>query len=180
MPPTARAADRQVARARLREATGPLDEAASPSLLEAWPARHSARRGRKSSGRRWRAPTRYPVACKTASSGILHKSDDGGVRLDSPTTRPCSRLTRDLAGRYLRALIAPMAKRGVELSLGMIRDPQFGPIVVVGAGGVLIELIDDRRAALAPFGRATACRLLDGLKIRRLLDGYRGRRRRHR
>jgi acyl-CoA synthetase (NDP forming) len=67
-----------------------------------------------------------------------------------------------------------MAKRGVELSLGMIRDPQFGPIVVVGAGGVLIELIDDRRAALAPFGRATACRLLDGLKIRRLLDGYRG------
>jgi hypothetical protein len=67
-----------------------------------------------------------------------------------------------------------MAKPGVELSLGMIRDPQFGPIVVVAAGGVLIELIDDRRAALAPFGHAAARRLLDGLKIRRLLDGYRG------
>ena len=56
----------------------------------------------------------------------------------------------------------------------MIRDPQFGPIVIVGAGGVLVELLDDRRAALAPFGRATARRLLDGLKLRRLLDGYRG------
>jgi hypothetical protein len=117
----------------------------------------------------------YPVACKTATSGILHKSDDGGVRLDLANNEALLEAYRDLAGRLgPRALIAPMAKRGVELSLGMIRDPQFGPIVVVGAGGVLIELIDDRRAALAPFGRATACRLLDGLKIRRLLDGYRG------
>ena len=67
-----------------------------------------------------------------------------------------------------------MAERGVELSLGMIRDPQFGAVVTVGAGGTLVELLDDRRAALAPFGRATARRLLDGLKLRRLLDGYRG------
>jgi acetate---CoA ligase (ADP-forming) len=97
------------------------------------------------------------------------------VRLDLANDEALLEAYRDLAGRLgPRALIAPMAKRGVELSLGMIRDPQFGPIVVVGAGGVLIELIDDRRAALAPFGRATACRLLDGLKIRRLLDGYRG------
>ena len=73
-----------------------------------------------------------------------------------------------------RALIAPMARGGIELSLGMIRDPQFGPIVTIGAGGVLIELLDDRRAALAPFGPATARRMLDGLKLRRLLDGYRG------
>ena len=46
--------------------------------------------------------------------------------------------------------------------------------MTVGAGGVLVELLDDRRAALAPFGPATARRLLDGLKLRRLLDGYRG------
>ena len=56
----------------------------------------------------------------------------------------------------------------------MIRDPQFGPIVTVGAGGVLIELLDDRQAALAPFGPATARRMIDRLKLRRLLDGYRG------
>ena len=177
LPPATRAADRQAARARLREATGPLDEAASLSLLEAWglPAIPHVVVESPAEARLAGAKLGYPVACKTATSGILHKSDDGGVRLDLANNEALLEAYRDLAGRLgPRALIAPMAKRGVELSLGMIRDPQFGPIVVVGAGGVLIELIDDRRAALAPFGRATACRLLDGLKIRRLLDGYRG------
>ena len=74
-----------------------------------------------------------------------------------------------------------MVPRGVELALGMIRDPQFGPVVTVGAGGVLVELLDDRVRALAPFGPATARRLLDRLKLRPLLDGYpRGAARRHR
>jgi hypothetical protein len=63
---------------------------------------------------------------------------------------------------------------GVEIALGMVRDAQFGPLVTVGAGGVLIELLSDRRAALAPFGPATARRLICGLSLRRLLDGYRG------
>jgi acetate---CoA ligase (ADP-forming) len=67
-----------------------------------------------------------------------------------------------------------MAPRGVELALGMVRDPQFGPVVMVGAGGVLVELLADRAAALAPFGIATARRLLERLTLRRLLDGYRG------
>jgi hypothetical protein len=67
-----------------------------------------------------------------------------------------------------------MAPRGVELALGMVRDPQFGPVVMVGAGGTLVEFLDDRRTALAPFGPATARRLLDRLAIRRLLGGYRG------
>ena len=177
LPPAARAADRQAARARLREATGPLDEAASLSLLEAWglPAIPHVVVESPAEARLAGAKLGYPVACKTATSGIPHKSDVGGVRLDLANNEALLEAYRDLAGRLgPRALIAPMAKRGVELSLGMIRDPQFGPIVVVGAGGVLIELIDDRRAALAPFGRATARRLLDGLKIRRLLDGYRG------
>jgi hypothetical protein len=56
----------------------------------------------------------------------------------------------------------------------MVRDPQFGPIVTVGAGGTLVELLEDRRAALAPFGPVTARRLLTSLKLKRLLDGYRG------
>ena len=177
LPPAARVADRQAATARLREATGPLDEAASLSLLEAWglPAIPHVVVESPAEARLAGAKLGYPVACKTATSGILHKSDNGGVRLDLANDEALLEAYRDLAGLLgPRALIAPMAKRGVELSLGMIRDPQFGPIVVVAAGGVLIELIDDRRAALAPFGRATARRLLDGLKIRRLLDGYRG------
>jgi hypothetical protein len=56
----------------------------------------------------------------------------------------------------------------------MIDDPQFGPLVTVGAGGTLVELLSDRQVALAPFGRTTACRLIDRLALRPLLDGYRG------
>jgi hypothetical protein len=67
-----------------------------------------------------------------------------------------------------------MAPGGVELALGMVRDPQFGPLVTVGAGGTLVELLGDRSAGLAPFGPATARRLLDRLRLRPLLDGFRG------
>ncbi|WP_158815591.1 acetate--CoA ligase family protein [Methylocapsa sp. S129] len=176
-PPAARAADRERARARLRQGAGPLDEATSLSLLEAWgaPAIPHIVVANFDEARRAAAKLGYPVACKTAERGLLHKSDVGGVRLGLTDEQALRDAYDDLAARLgPRALIAPMAQRGVELSLGMIRDPQFGPVVTVGAGGTLVELLDDRRAALAPFGRATARRLLDGLKLRRLLNGYRG------
>jgi acetate---CoA ligase (ADP-forming) len=168
---------REAARATLRAATGALDEATSLSLLEAWgvPAIAPILVTSRDEARAAAAKLGYPVACKTAEPGILHKSDVGGVRLGLADDEAVLEAYADLARRLgPRALIAPMAGRGVELSLGMIDDPQFGPIVTVGAGGTLVELVDDRRAALAPFGCTTARRLLDGLKLRRLLDGYRG------
>ncbi|TPQ52001.1 hypothetical protein C2U72_05330, partial [Prosthecomicrobium hirschii] len=117
----------------------------------------------------------YPVVLKTAIEGILHKSDAGGVKLGLKDEAAVSAAWTDLATRLgPRATVARMIPPGVEVSLGLVRDPQFGPIVTVGAGGVLIELLADRQAALAPFGPATARRLLDRLAIRRLLDGYRG------
>ncbi|MGA2795856.1 MAG: acetate--CoA ligase family protein, partial [Roseiarcus sp.] len=176
-PPAARAEDRQRARERLRAGAGALDEASSLSLLEAWgvPAIPHIVVASSDEARLAAAKLGYPVACKTASPGVAHKSDVGGVRLGLADEQALRDAYGDLSSRLgSSALIAPMAQRGVELSLGMIRDPQFGPIVIVGAGGILVEVLDDRRAALAPFGRATARRLLDGLKLRRLLDGYRG------
>jgi hypothetical protein len=67
-----------------------------------------------------------------------------------------------------------MEEGGVELSLGLTRDPQFGPIVMLGAGGTLIELLKDRRFALPPFGADEAARHLNALALRPLLDGKRG------
>jgi acyl-CoA synthetase (NDP forming) len=177
LPPIARASDREAAGAMLRGASGALDEAVSLRLLEAWgvPTIPHILVASLGEARAAAAKLGYPVACKTAEPGILHKSDVGGVRLDLADDHALREAYGDLVLRLgPRALIASMAGRGVELSLGMIRDPQFGPIVTVGAGGTLVELLDDRRAALAPFGPATARRLLDGLKLRRLLDGYRG------
>jgi acyl-CoA synthetase (NDP forming) len=117
----------------------------------------------------------YPLALKTAEPGILHKSDVGGVRLGLTTEAELLDAYRDLEQRLgPRVLLAPMARRGVELAIGMVRDPQFGPVVTVGAGGALVELLRDRRAALAPFGEATARRLIESLALARLLRGYRG------
>ena len=78
-----------------------------------------------------------------------------------------------------RVLVTRMAEPGIELALGLSNDPQFGPVVMVGAGGVLIEMLRDaRHARWRPSVPATARRLIDGLALRPLLDGVRGRRRR--
>ncbi len=117
----------------------------------------------------------FPVVLKTAKPGILHKSDVGGVKLGLADLAAVRAAYEDVARRLgPRALLAPMAKGGLELSFGAKLDPQFGPLVMVGAGGVLIEFIADRACALAPFDDAEAGRLIDGLSLRPLLDGKRG------
>jgi acetate---CoA ligase (ADP-forming) len=82
---------------------------------------------------------------------------------------------REMAGRLgPRVAVQAMAPPGVELALGMVRDPQFGPLVMAAAGGVLVEVIRDRRFALPPLDVPRARRLVDRLAVRRLLDGVRG------
>lgn len=158
-------------------AAGPLDEASSLALLAAYGVPIVPHCIVDSDNAAIAAAARlgYPVVLKTAVPGILHKSEVGGVHIDLADEAALRSAWRDLAERLgPRAVVARMMPRGVELALGMVRDPQFGPLVTIGAGGVLIELLSDRRCALAPFGPATARRLLDHLALRRLLDGYRG------
>jgi acetate---CoA ligase (ADP-forming) len=71
-------------------------------------------------------------------------------------------------------LVSQTAPPGVELSLGLVRDPTLGPLIVVAAGGVLIELLADHAVALPPVDQAKALQLLTRLKAARLLDGVRG------
>jgi hypothetical protein len=115
------------------------------------------------------------VAIKTAMPGIFHKSDVGGVKLGLADAAAQQAAYRDLKDRLgPRVIVMPMAGRGVELSLGLTRDPQFGPILMVGAGGTLIELLKDRRFAMPPFDEGEALRHLNALALRPLLDGKRG------
>src|SRR5581483_8921977 len=118
----------------------------------------------------------YPVALKTAKRGIAHKSDVGGVRLGLGSSAELVEAYRDMAPRLgRRVTVAKMAPPGgVEVALGIARDPQFGPLVLVAAGGILVELLRDRRLALPPLDPARAMRLIDRLKVRPLLDGFRG------
>jgi acetate---CoA ligase (ADP-forming) len=117
----------------------------------------------------------YPVVLKTAVDGIHHKSDVSGVKLGLADSDAVAAAYDDLAQRLgPQVLIAPMAGRGVEMVLGITRDDQFGPLVMVGAGGVLVEVMADARAALPPIDAAGARRLIDQLRVRPLLDGARG------
>jgi acyl-CoA synthetase (NDP forming) len=173
-PPPAKASAHKAADLRGGAA---LDEAASLALLKAWdiPVAPHAVADSEDAAVAAAHTLGYPLVLKTAMPGILHKSDVGGVRLGLQDDSAVSTAYRDMAARLgPRVLLARIVPKGVELALGMVDDPQFGPLVTVGAGGVLIELLSDRKAALAPFGPATAARLLDGLALRELLDGYRG------
>ena len=116
----------------------------------------------------------YPVALKTAASGLLHKSDAGGVHLGLETESQVRAAYRTLHPLGPEVSVARMAPAGVEVAFGMVRDAQFGPVVMASAGGTLVEVLDDRVHALAPFGRREARGLLEGLKVWRLLRGVRG------
>jgi acyl-CoA synthetase (NDP forming) len=117
----------------------------------------------------------YPVALKTAVPGILHKSEVRGVRIGIADVDELRETYRDLEGRLgSEVTVAAMAPPGVEVALGVVRDPTFGPLVLVAAGGVLVEVLHDRRLALPPIDEDAARRLIDRLAIRPLLDGVRG------
>ena len=117
----------------------------------------------------------YPVVLKTARRGLLHKSDQGGVVIgiqDDEQLRQMYSLMRGRLGDEV--LIAPVVNSGVEMILGLKHDPQFGPVVLLGFGGVLAETIADVQFALPPFDAEHAHRCIGRMTLRPLLDGVRG------
>ncbi len=116
----------------------------------------------------------YPVVLKTDDPQIAHKSDVGGVVLGVGDPAALAAAYRDLARLGPRVLICQTIPAGTELALGIVRDPELGPLIVVGAGGVLVELLADRAVALPPVAADEAAGLVAGLRIARLLDGARG------
>ncbi len=120
------------------------------------------------------ARLRFPVVLKTAA-GHAHKSDVGGVVLNLPDAGAAQAAYEEMAARLgPKALVAEMAPKGTELALGSVWDEGFGPVVLISAGGVLVEFLGDSVAALAPFDAAEALRLLREMRVFRLLQGVRG------
>jgi len=117
----------------------------------------------------------WPVVLKTAAAGVTHKSDAGGVRLGiadaGMLAAAYAEMSRSLGPEVTVSATVPP---GPELALGVVRDPQFGPLVMAGAGGVLVELIADRVFGLPPLDPMRAHAMLGRLNARRLLDGFRG------
>jgi acyl-CoA synthetase (NDP forming) len=119
----------------------------------------------------------YPLVLKTAEPGILHKTDRGGVILNIQAADELAAGYADLARRLgPKAMVAPMVNvSGAEMVLGLVHDEQFGPLVMLGFGGVNVETIRDVVYALPPFDRANAKRMVGSLRQRPLLDGLRDR-----
>lgn len=124
-----------------------------------------------------------PVALKLLSPDLTHKSEVGGVRLSlrSPdevaeaARAMLERVRRERPGARIRGvLVQPMVPPGKELLLGMVRDPQFGPLVMVGFGGIYVEVLRDTATRLAPISPSEALRMLEELRMAPLLRGVRG------
>jgi acetate---CoA ligase (ADP-forming) len=117
----------------------------------------------------------YPVVIKTDEPGIAHKSDVGGVRLGLAGPAEAGAAYDDLAARLgPRVVVCETAPPGTELALGIVTDPALGPLLVVGAGGVLVEILAERAVLLAPVTRSAALAALARLRIAPVLAGSRG------
>ena len=115
---------------------------------------------------------------KTATAGIAHKSDRDGVRLwianEGELRDAYGDIETRLGPRVTVAAMVPHEDNIVEMHLGVLVDDQFGPLVIVAAGGVLVEAFDDRLVALPPLGVDSALALLRRLRVSRVLGGIRG------
>jgi acyl-CoA synthetase (NDP forming) len=159
------------------ESRASLDEAESASLLSEFgiPMVPHAVTDNLESAEAAAQRLGYPVVLKTAEPGIQHKSDVGGVKPGISNVEELQVAYADLAARLgPRVLVAPMIKGTMELALGVVVDDQFGPMVMVAAGGILIEILKDRTFLLPPIDEAVAGRAMASLKIAPLFDGVRG------
>jgi acyl-CoA synthetase (NDP forming) len=126
----------------------------------------------------------YPVALKIVSPDVTHKSDVGGVKLGLKT----SKQVKTAYGEILSAVkekhpgariegvsVQKMAQPGVEVIIGMTKDAQFGPVLMFGLGGILVELLKDVSFRIVPLEREDARQMIREIKGFPLLDGFRGR-----
>jgi acyl-CoA synthetase (NDP forming) len=118
----------------------------------------------------------FPVVLKTDAEAVLHKTDVDGVRTGLADADAVAARYEDMSRRLgARAVVQAQVPSGVELALGVVRDPLLGPIVVVGVGGTLVEVLRQRQVALPPLSSSDAERLLDRMpRLLELLAGVRG------
>jgi acyl-CoA synthetase (NDP forming) len=125
----------------------------------------------------------FPVALKIASPDIVHKTDAGGVRLGLRTAKQVGKAYEDILAavsqkhpeaRIHGVAVQKMARPGVEVIIGMSKDAQFGPVLMFGLGGILVEVLKDVSFRIVPLARRDAAEMLREIKGYPLLEGYRG------
>lgn len=125
----------------------------------------------------------YPVVMKIASADVVHKSDAGGVKLGLKTATQIGKaydeIMKSIKAAFPNAKIdgvsvQTMARQGVEVIIGMSKDAQFGPVLMFGLGGVLVEILKDVSFRIVPLVKRDAKEMIREIKGFPLLEGYRG------
>ncbi|MDH4067506.1 MAG: acetate--CoA ligase family protein [Dehalococcoidia bacterium] len=125
----------------------------------------------------------YPVVLKISSVDITHKSDAGGVKVNvknkaevedafDAIMRSCKAAAP--TARIEGVSVQRMAKPGIEVIMGMIKDPSFGPVIMFGLGGVFVEVLKDVAFRIVPIEKSDAGDMINEIKGKKLLEGYRG------
>lgn len=125
----------------------------------------------------------FPVVLKIISPDVVHKSDSGGVRLGlanaTQVSNAYSEIMLSMRQKYPQAVIQgvsvqPFARAGIEVIVGVSQDPQFGPVIMFGLGGVLVEVLKDVSFRIVPVTRRDAQEMIKEIKGYPILEGYRG------
>ncbi len=125
----------------------------------------------------------FPVVLKIVSPDIIHKSDAGGVKLDLKNITQVKRAYREILSAVKQkhpqakidgVSVQKMARPGIEVIIGMNKDPQFGPVLMFGLGGILVEILKDVSFRLVPVTKRDAKEMIKEIKGYPLLEGYRG------
>lgn len=125
----------------------------------------------------------YPVVLKVVSPDVIHKSDAGGVKLSLDTAAQVGRaydeIMKSVGKQYPEAdirgiSVQKMARPGVEVIIGMSTDPQFGPVIMFGLGGIMVEILKDVSFRIVPLAARDAREMIREIKGYPVLEGYRG------
>lgn len=126
----------------------------------------------------------FPIALKIVSPDVIHKSDSGGVKLSlnnvSDVKKAYDEILKKVKKQYPDAVIhgvsvQKMVRPGTEVIVGSSKDPQFGPVIMFGLGGIFVELLKDISFRIIPLERRDALEMIKEIKGYPLLEGYRGR-----
>jgi|Deesub1362B_J571_1020462.scaffolds.fasta_scaffold00004_18 acetyl-CoA synthetase (ADP-forming) len=121
---------------------------------------------------------KFPVALKLISKKIIHKTDEGAVMLNIASPKELEINLKEMERKFYaiedrKYLIQEMVKKGVEVVVGGINDKIFGPVIMFGLGGIMVEIYRDVSFRLAPITKNDAAEMLSEIKGKKILDGYR-------
>ena len=160
---------------QLMKKKGPLAENEVKDLLKAYGIKTTNYKLVKKEDDLKNLGLKFPVALKVCSSKILHKTDVGGVKLGIKDTAELKKTFKEFKVKFPNEnfLVDQMEEKGVEVIIGLVKDPTFGLSIMAGVGGIYTELYKDVSFRVVPLDRYDAEQMIEEIKGKKLLEGFR-------